>query len=157
VSTTRPFPEHDRCFVCGSANAVGLHLTFERSADRVRCRARIDERFQSYEGMVHGGILAAITDAAMVHLVRGGDDVRPLTCRLEIRYRGPVFVGEDVEAEARFSQTRLGIARAACTLTVGDRLCVEATASFRLAGIASPRRAVPPRSVPRKSANASLD
>ena len=128
-----PFTAHERCFVCGAANAGGLKLAFERSDDRVRCRARIEERFQSYEGVVHGGILAAIADAAMVHLVRREGESRPLTCRLEIRYREPVFVGEDLAAEAWVTQTKLGIARAACTLSVGERVCVEAAASFRLA------------------------
>lgn len=132
TTPTSAFTAHDRCFVCGAANAGGLKLTFERSAGVIRCRTRLDSRFQSYDGIVHGGILAAIADAAMVNLIHQAGGVRPRTCRLELRYRTPVHVGEEITAEAAVLRTKHALVWTSCSVTVESRLCVEAKAVFRI-------------------------
>ena len=63
------FTEHNRCFACGGLNTDGLGLIFEKTDDKILCRTSLDSSFQSYDGIVHGGILASIADAAMINLV----------------------------------------------------------------------------------------
>jgi acyl-coenzyme A thioesterase PaaI-like protein len=77
---------HTSCFACGRDNDHGLHLVFKDDPCGCSCSIAIPRHFQSYSGVVHGGIVATMLDAAMVHSLRLQDNDAPITCRLEIRY-----------------------------------------------------------------------
>jgi len=126
------FPSHDACFACGRLKKDGLALVFEAVQDRIYCRTTLDSKYQSYDGIIHGGILASIADATMVNLVYRQCGGRPLTCSLEMRYRAPVHVGDQIVAEAGLLRTKHRIVWASCRITVEDRLCAEATAAFKI-------------------------
>jgi uncharacterized protein (TIGR00369 family) len=125
-------PSHNACFACGRLNQDGLALVFEPAGDGICCHTTIDSKYQSYDGIVHGGILASIVDAAMVNLVYQRYGGRPLTCSLELRYRASVRVGDQMVAEAGLLRTKQRIVWASCQINVSDRLCVEATAAFKI-------------------------
>jgi len=125
-------PTHGACFACGRQNETGLGLVFKTVGDRIRCRTTLDSKYQGYDGIVHGGILASIADAAMVNLVYRRHGGRPLTCSLEMRYRTPISVGDEIIVEAAVLWTRHRITWASCRITVGERVCAEATASFKV-------------------------
>ena len=125
-------PAHATCFACGRLNENGLRLTFE-TVDRItRCRTILDSRYQSYDGIVHGGILASIADGAMVNLVHRQFGGRPVTCHLNIRYREPVHIGEEIVAEAEIIRSKCRIAWASCQITTNGRLCAKAEAEFKV-------------------------
>ena len=49
----------NRCFGCGVANPVGLHLEFLLANDHsVVCLAEIPDTFEGPRGYLHGGIIA---------------------------------------------------------------------------------------------------
>ncbi|MBI3078225.1 MAG: PaaI family thioesterase, partial [Deltaproteobacteria bacterium] len=49
------------CFACGQENAYGLRLRFQlEGEDAVRTEFVPGERFQGWQGIVHGGILATL-------------------------------------------------------------------------------------------------
>jgi len=123
-------PSHDACFACGRLNDVGLGLVLETVGDRICCRTTLDSKYQGYDGIVHGGIVASIADAAMVHLVYRQHGDRPLTCSLNVRYRASVRVGDEVVASATILRSRHGIVWASCTIAVGCRLCAKASGTF---------------------------
>ena len=125
-------PSHAACFACGRVNENGLGLVFEVLGDGISCRTTLDSRYQSYDGIVHGGILASIADAAMVNLVYRQYSGRPLTCTLEMRYRATITVGEEITATAVLLKRKHRIVWALCRITVGDRLCAEATGAFKI-------------------------
>jgi uncharacterized protein (TIGR00369 family) len=125
-------PSHTACFACGPLNEAGLGLVFETVGDMIYCRTNLDSKYQSYDGIVHGGILASIADAAMVSLVYHQYGGRPLTCSLEMRYHAVVHIGDEIAAEAVLLRMRHRIAWAACRIVVGNRLCTEATAAFKI-------------------------
>ncbi len=129
---TAEFRSHDNCFACSQHNPDGLGLTMEDVEGAVVCRTRVSERFQSYDGIVHGGILASIADATMVHLARTRFGGRPMTCHLDIRYRKSVEIGEELEARASMVKSRGDFVWAVCRISVGNELCVEAEASLKL-------------------------
>ena len=58
---------HQECFACSQTNEYGLQLQFESNVGEVTCRTEINKPHQSYNGVVHGGIIATLLDAAMVH------------------------------------------------------------------------------------------
>ena len=125
-------PTHGACFACGRQNETGLGLVFKTVGDRIRCRTTLDSKYQGYDGIVHGGILASIADAAMVNLVYRRHGGRPLTCTLEMRYRATITVGEEITATAVLLKRKHRIVWALCRITVGDRLCAEATGAFKI-------------------------
>ena len=61
------------------------------------------ERYQGYDGMVHGGILSALLDAAMVQCLMG-HGVVAYTARMNIRYIKPVKVGQHVKIFSNIKQ-----------------------------------------------------
>jgi acyl-coenzyme A thioesterase PaaI-like protein len=77
---------HSMCFACGPSNGHGLQLKLKRGPNGSTCTVSISPRFQSYEGVVDGGIVATLLDAAMIHTLQGHCGKDPLTCRLEIRF-----------------------------------------------------------------------
>jgi uncharacterized protein (TIGR00369 family) len=77
---------HISCFACGRKNDHGLHLAFKDDSYGCSCSIAIPQHFQSYSGVVHGGIVATMLDAAMVHSLRLQNNGAPITCRLEVKY-----------------------------------------------------------------------
>ena len=91
---------HTTCFACGRENEYGLHLIFKDGPNGCSCDVAIPPHFQSYEGVVHGGIVATMLDAAMIHSLRGQCGDAPVTCRLEVRYLRAVPPGEKITVNA---------------------------------------------------------
>lgn len=59
---------HPSCFVCGAANPSGFHLRFALAPDgSVSAHVPCPQQFQSYDGTLHGGVVAALLDAAMTN------------------------------------------------------------------------------------------
>jgi uncharacterized protein (TIGR00369 family) len=110
----------NHCFGCGPDNPAGLRLTFEAGPDgTVRGACAIPERFQGYQGVVHGGILATLLDEAMAHAVLRATAGNAATAQLEVRYRRPARVGETLRLEA--SVTRISGRR----IHAQGRICGE--------------------------------
>ncbi len=89
----------NRCFVCGPDNPVGLRLRFCRDGEAVAAEFVPREEHVGWEGIVHGGILAAVLDDAMgnVFYLRG---YQALTARMEVRFRRPVRPGDRLRVRA---------------------------------------------------------
>lgn len=84
---------HSNCVVCSLANERGLHLEFSTSEDgSVQARFDCDTIFEGYGGMLHGGVIAMLLDAAMTNCLfaHGHPGV---TAELTVRYRHPVHTG----------------------------------------------------------------
>lgn len=126
------FKSHSRCFACGGLNTDGLGLIFERTDNKVVCRTSLDSRFQSYDGIVHGGILASIADATMINLVYQEFGGRPMTGRLEMRYKASVNIGEEIAVEASILRARHQVVWASCRIEVENRPCAVASATFTI-------------------------
>ncbi len=83
------------CFACGPNNPIGLRLTFAEEGDKYVARFTAGPEHQSYDGIVHGGIISTLLDEIMGRYpyVKGEDTV---TARLEIRYRRPTPIGREL-------------------------------------------------------------
>lgn len=94
-----------RCFGCGENNAEGMRMRFEPCGDESVCEFAVPERYQSWQGMVHGGVVALMLDEAVGwagwHAGHPG-----LTGRLEVRYRLPLRLGERVRVVGRVERVR---------------------------------------------------
>jgi uncharacterized protein (TIGR00369 family) len=111
------------CFACGQANPIGLRLRFEDDGDGIRAEFTPGPQYQGYEGVLHGGIVAAALDDAMANLFhRQGRET--LTARLEIRYRREAPIGRRLVVTARTTAERGRIFTAEATLALPDGTCL---------------------------------
>jgi Uncharacterized protein, possibly involved in aromatic compounds catabolism len=97
------------CFVCGSENKKGLGLKWftDYSNETVFSDAVISEEYCGYEGIVHGGIVAAVLDEAagrtifLSNEVSDNEDIIFVTKQMEIKYVRPTPVNTPLHAVGR--------------------------------------------------------
>lgn len=111
-------PNAQNCFVCGLSNPLGLKLRFfQASPGEVYSLVTIPDDYQSFPGVVHGGIIAAILDEAAGRSQMYNDpdrDVRFMfTASMQIHYRKNVptntplkLVGTAQKRKQRSAQAR---------------------------------------------------
>jgi uncharacterized protein (TIGR00369 family) len=87
--------DNDWCFACGTQNPIGLHLKFTKSEDKYIANFTAGPEHQSYNGIVHGGIISTLLDEAMARYITE-QDVKAVTARLDIRYRAATPIGEQL-------------------------------------------------------------
>ena len=96
-------PHH--CFACGTLNANGLHLDLHVDRGRSWVELTYEQRFQGWDGIAHGGILATILDEVMAWALVG-EDSWGLTARLAIDFKQPVNVGQRIRADGWITRSR---------------------------------------------------
>lgn len=84
---------NSNCFACGRQNSSGLHLTFEYGPKGVEATWFPSEACESFQGTVHGGIIATVLDEAMSNAImtRGW---QAFTVSLNIRFHSRTCPGE---------------------------------------------------------------
>jgi len=97
--------EPHRCFACGELNEHGLQL--ELHADEGGCwtELTLDERFQGWESVAHGGIVATILDEVMAWSVIGRG-TWGVTARMSIAFHKPIATGRAIRAEGVVVENR---------------------------------------------------
>ena len=85
-------PNSDHCFICGRKNPHGLYMTFyDNEHDEVLSEYTVPDDYQSYPGIVHGGIVAAMLDEAVGRVAMIEDHHHfMMSVKLEVKYRRPV-------------------------------------------------------------------
>lgn len=95
----------NRCFGCGQANAIGMHLEFLLGEDnRVVCLATIPDTYEGPPGYVHGGIIATLLDETMSKAVRSHGLVA-MTRHMEVDYLRPVKSKAALRMEGRVTRS----------------------------------------------------
>jgi len=102
--TPLPHTAQNRCFGCGVANPIGLHLEFFLAQDgRVVCMAQVADTFEGPQGLLHGGIIATLLDEIMSKAVRSHGIVA-MTRHMEVDYLRPVPSLAPIRLEARVTR-----------------------------------------------------
>ena len=108
-------PNSSHCFVCGLENPSGLQMVFYNVGQgQVEARYTVPREFEGYPGVVHGGIVASMLDEVVGRVAMTDDPNRFLvTAKLELRYRAPVPIeeelrifGEKVQERSRFTEAK---------------------------------------------------
>ena len=96
------------CFVCGKSNQSGLKLVFRKDGDKVVSEFVPQKYHQGFKDIVHGGIISAVLDEAMVKAVLFLG-IEAVTAEITVRLKNPLFVGDKafIEAEIKTMGTRL--------------------------------------------------
>jgi acyl-coenzyme A thioesterase PaaI-like protein len=91
---------HARCVACGSSNGHVPQLRFQAADDgSVEAWFRGGTTFQSYDGILHGGVIATLLDAAMTNCLFAQSRCG-VTGELTVRFRHPVVSGEPSQLKA---------------------------------------------------------
>lgn len=121
---------HGACVLCGANNPWSLGVAFEPDGEGgVKTLFTPDLRLQGYDGMLHGGVSAALLDAAMTHCLfhRG---VRAVTGDLRVRYPRPVPVERPLGVRAWVLEAHSPLFRLKAELRDGAQVLVWAQATF---------------------------
>ncbi len=90
----KEFRDDRVCFVCGEKNPIGLKLKLRTDPERGESTAEVTfaEHFQGWAGIVHGGLVAAVLDEAMIYAA-GAKGLKCVTAEITIRYVKPASTG----------------------------------------------------------------
>ncbi len=97
---------HPRCVVCGADHPTGLQVHFEVAADGgVEGLFVGGEVLEGYRGRIHGGVIAALLDAAMTNCLFA-HDCEAFTAELVVRYLHPVAPEVPMRVRAWLGESR---------------------------------------------------
>ena len=121
---------HSRCLFCGNLNPRSLNLSFQAAGGGVvktRFKARAD--LQGYDDILHGGVIAALLDAAMTHCLfyRG---IQAVTGDLHVRFVQPVSCNVSMEIRAWMLTSHPPLYRLRAEIVVDERVMAWAEAKF---------------------------
>lgn len=123
-------PNSDMCFVCGRKNPAGLYMQFfDNGRDEVLSEYTVAARYQSYPGIVHGGILASMLDEVVGRVAMIGDHHHfMVSVNLQVLYRHPVPIETPLKVRGRIVRLRgrLGKAQGEIILPDGTVACEAA-------------------------------
>ena len=129
-------PNSDHCFICGRKNPHGLYMTFyDNGLDEVHSEYKVPDEYQSYPGIVHGGIIAAMLDEAVGRVAMIGDHHHfMMSVKLEVKYRRPVPTETPLSIVGRIVKLRGRLGKAVGEIILPDG-AVAAESAMTLADV----------------------
>jgi acyl-coenzyme A thioesterase PaaI-like protein len=123
--------EPHSCFACGELNEHGLQLRMHLAERGSWTEVTLPQRFEGWQGIAHGGILATLVDEAMAWSLFTADQIG-LTASLSIDFRRPATVERRLRVEGWITERRrLRFDTAARVIDVeSGELLVEATGVY---------------------------
>ena len=107
------------CFACGQLNVHGLQLDLHADGGECWAELTLPERFEGWDGIAHGGILATILDEVMAWAIIEQDSWG-VTARMTIEYKKPVAVGSRIRGEGWLVRARRRLVEAAGRIVDAD-------------------------------------
>jgi acyl-coenzyme A thioesterase PaaI-like protein len=122
--------QDDYCFACGKDNPIGMHLDFHIEGNTFKAVHTVSAEYQSYQGVVHGGIITTMLDEAMGgYLCAQGQ--RVVTARIDVRYRAITPVGVPLTITGQIKSQRGRFIEMAGTIALPDgMITAEGTAKM---------------------------
>lgn len=109
------------CFVCGEKNPIGLKLRLRTDPERGESAAEVTFRddFQGWTKVVHGGLLAAVLDEALIYAA-GAKGHICVTGEMTVRYVKPASTGVAYALRGRFLEDKGRVVLAESSLCDGE-------------------------------------
>lgn len=87
------------CFACGDDNEHGLHLHFTQDGEASRAEFVVQDWFEGWPGIQHGGITSVILDEATAYVPHQLGMVS-VTADIRIQFCEPIHIGEALTVTA---------------------------------------------------------
>jgi len=117
-------PSSRSCFVCGRENDAGLRTRWveDDTVGEARATVVLEECFHGFPGLVHGGIVTALLDEAMVRalLLEGNFDDLMVTAKMEITFRRATPTGQPLTVVGRIAKRTASRANAEAEVRLAD-------------------------------------
>jgi acyl-coenzyme A thioesterase PaaI-like protein len=127
-STTVPTPgSHVNCMVCGRYDSLGLR--FRTKGNSVEALFQADPKWQGYQGVLHGGMISTLLDAAMTHCLFD-HGIEAMTADLKIRFLKPAPCTEFLLLRAHLLSERRHLYQLSAELICAGELIARAEARF---------------------------
>jgi acyl-coenzyme A thioesterase PaaI-like protein len=107
------------CVVCGQENPIGLQLAFEADGNASMAWWTASAGWESFKGVIHGGVICAILDEAMSQAAIGAG-YTALTAELRVRFRKKVSVDDELCVRGWVVGVRKRKIMAEASLTAAD-------------------------------------
>jgi uncharacterized protein (TIGR00369 family) len=131
--------EPHACFGCGELNTSGLQLQLHVVPGGCWTELVVPERFQGWEGVVHGGVLSTILDEVMSWSLIERDSWG-VTARLAVDFKRPVLVGMRIRAEGRVVEDRRRLVATAGRILDADTGMELVTAEAKFVTVTEARK-----------------
>lgn len=122
------------CLVCGTENALGLKARFyETDSKELIALFTLRNEHQSYPGVAHGGMSAAVLDEVIGRAIMIGHDNETfgMTVDLQVRYRKPVPLGVELKVVGRIDKDKGRLFEGSGELYLPDgSIAVEASGKY---------------------------
>jgi acyl-coenzyme A thioesterase PaaI-like protein len=131
-----------QCFGCSPHNPNGLRLVLEPHPEGVCSRFRLDRAFESYPGIVHGGLIGVICDEMMGNLIVLRHRTSAFTVSMRQRFISPLAVDRPYTCVARLDRDAHGhrlYHASADILDADGTVCAMATATYQPFALADVR------------------
>ncbi|MFF5720928.1 PaaI family thioesterase [Streptomyces buecherae] len=120
------------CFGCAQHNPIGLRLLFDVDGNGFSTRFTLGPDYESFPGVIHGGIVATILDETLAQAVYRAGWISAFTTGLRVRYGKPMETGVEYTARAEITRRDEHAVRASGELLHGRDLVAAADGTFRL-------------------------
>jgi uncharacterized protein (TIGR00369 family) len=127
-------PGYKKCFFCGPATG-GLALELYYGDEGTFCEFVAHDKFQGYDGMLHGGIVTGILDEVMWWSLFMEKKLICATSKIEVLFKKPILCGNGYRASGFLVGTtgRTYLVSGQIEDEAGH-LCARSTGSFRAIG-----------------------
>ncbi len=117
------------CIVTGPTNPMGMAAQIHRHGEEAVLITTLGPAFEGAPGRAHGGVVAALFDEVM-GFVLSIHTTPAYTGRLQVNYRAPVSLGEELELRAQLTERRGRKLSMTAHAHQGGRLVAQATGLF---------------------------
>ncbi len=125
-------PAYKNSFFCSPTRPDGLGLTMTYLDGIVRCDVLVDNRFEGYEDVIHGGIVMGILDTMMWYAILLETRKIAMTRTIEMDFYKPVLCNVVYPARAQFLKVEdRDIFASAWFEDANGEVCTSVTGLFR--------------------------
>jgi acyl-CoA thioesterase FadM len=121
---------HAQCLVCGDESPWRPRLCFQlEGRSTVHAEFRAHSRLQGYDGILHGGVVATLLDAAMTHCMFH-NGVQAVTGDMRIRFTRPISCDSTLDIRAWIRSSRPPLYHLRAEIVCGTTTMSWAEAKF---------------------------
>ena len=116
--------------LCGTQSTFGLKIDFYNDQEGVVwAKAKGSIHQQGYQGILHGGFIAALLDAGMCHAIFN-QGVEAVTGDINIRYLAEIPLTADIIIRGKIISSYLTLYKVEADIYVEQQLMAKSTARF---------------------------
>jgi uncharacterized protein (TIGR00369 family) len=127
-------PAYKKCFFCSKEEPTGVKLILRYQENTVICDFTLEKRFQGFNGIAHGGIVAGIIDELMWWTIAVETRKASMTRKMELELLQPVVCGKHYTAKGKLLKQGHNTFWVSCIIEDDEaKATARGTAVFKLA------------------------